>query len=178
MEKPKTPFALSLSKGRSFFWKKKTGLRQAQPERLRGKREQRLTQDFLFPRFRHGVDGGYRRVGELLHLGLVALALVLADLLLAFVRFQFVHAVAANIAHRDAGLFGILAGKLRQFLAAFLRHFGDRQAQHLAVDDRVEPETRRANRLVDRADVRLRSAARLVGKECVSPCRSRWSPYP
>src|SRR3546814_15593024 len=24
----------------------------------------------------------------------------------------------------------------------------------------------------------LRSAERRVGKECVSPCRSRWSPYP
>src|SRR3546814_18923182 len=25
---------------------------------------------------------------------------------------------------------------------------------------------------------RLRSEERRVGKECVSPCRSRWSPYP
>src|SRR3546814_11906559 len=33
---------------------------------------------------------------------------------------------------------------------------------------------------VDRAAVRLqlgRSEERRVGKECVSPCRSRWSPY-
>src|SRR3546814_2205276 len=97
MEKPKTPFALSLSKGRSFFWKKKTGLRQAQPERLRGKREQALAQDFLFLRVCHGVDVGDRRVVELLHLGFVELAFVLADLLLAFVRFQIVHDVAAHI---------------------------------------------------------------------------------
>src|SRR3546814_2502202 len=26
-------------------------------------------------------------------------------------------------------------------------------------------------------DLRLRSEERRVGKECVSPCRSRWSPY-
>src|SRR3546814_11248524 len=26
--------------------------------------------------------------------------------------------------------------------------------------------------------IRLRSEERRVGKECVSPCRSRWSPYP
>src|SRR3546814_9802598 len=68
-------------------------------ERLRGKREQALAQDFLFLRVRHGVDVGDRRVGELLHLGLVALALVLADLLLAFVRFQIVHAVARSEEH-------------------------------------------------------------------------------
>src|SRR3546814_18867868 len=28
------------------------------------------------------------------------------------------------------------------------------------------------------ADLVLRSAERRVGKECVSTCRSRWSPYP
>src|SRR3546814_17735802 len=30
---------------------------------------------------------------------------------------------------------------------------------------------------VDKDDVRVRSEERRVGKECVSTCRSRWSPY-
>src|SRR3546814_10958641 len=89
--KPRTPFALSLSKGRSFFGKKRTGLRQAQPERTRGKREQALTQNFLFLRRCRSVDVGDGRVGQLLHLGLVALALILADFLLVLAGLGIVH---------------------------------------------------------------------------------------
>ena len=33
------------------------------------------------------------------------------------------------------------------------------------------------NRIVDREIDALRSEERRVGKECVQPCRSRWSPY-
>src|SRR3546814_4522895 len=36
---------------------------------------------------------------------------------------------------------------------------------------------RRAHRVAERIDVGIRSAERRVGKECVSTCRSRWSPY-
>src|SRR3546814_11157377 len=51
---------------------------------------------------------------------------------------------------------------------------------HLAEDDRtvllVHPELRRSlRRLVVRGELE-RSAERRVGKECVSTCRSRWSP--
>src|SRR3546814_16024334 len=31
--------------------------------------------------------------------------------------------------------------------------------------------------IMDRLDAQLRSEERRVGKECVSTCRSRWSPY-
>src|SRR3546814_1648608 len=92
---------MSLSKCRSFVGKKRTGLRQAQPERTRGKREQALTQNFLFLRRCRSVDVGDGRVGQLLHLGLVALALILADFLLVLVGLEIVHAVAADVAHRD-----------------------------------------------------------------------------
>src|SRR3546814_12624977 len=34
-----------------------------------------------------------------------------------------------------------------------------------------------ASKLARALDVPLRSEERRVGKECVSPCRSRWSPY-
>src|SRR3546814_10117472 len=36
---------------------------------------------------------------------------------------------------------------------------------------------RRVDRHHDRADITIRSEERRVGKECVSTCRSRWSPY-
>src|SRR3546814_2377958 len=111
-----------------------------------------LAQDFLFLCTRGFVDVGDHRIGQLLHFGLGALALVLADFLLVLVLLQRVHAVAADVADGDARLFGILAGELGQFLAAFLRHVGDRQAPHLAVADRVEPEPRRADPLVDRSE--------------------------
>src|SRR3546814_5600772 len=90
-----------------------------------------------------------------LDLGFRPLAIILADCLFILVLLQIVHAVAADVADGDARLFGILARELRQLLAALLRHFGDRQAEHLAIDDRVEAEPRRADRLVARAAVRL-----------------------
>src|SRR3546814_17124466 len=45
-------------------------------------------------------------------------------------------------------------------------------AQLVAVDE-LPPE----RGVVDRQDARARSEERRVGKECVSTCRSRWSPY-
>src|SRR3546814_5948859 len=49
-----------------------------------------------------------------------------------------------------------------------------------AVEARAEPgEARRRDRHVAalRGDLQVRSEERRVGKECVSTCRSRWSPY-
>jgi hypothetical protein len=94
---------------------------------------------FPFPSGRHLVGFLDHLVGQLLHLGLGALALVLRDFLLVLVGLQRFHAVAAHVADRDLGLFGILAGQLGQFLAAFLGQVGDRQAHVVAVVDRVEP---------------------------------------
>ena len=56
---------------------------------------------------------------------------------------EVIHPVAADVADGDPRLFGILAGKLGEFLAALLGQLGDRQADVLAVDDRVEAEARR-----------------------------------
>src|SRR3546814_17457749 len=60
-----------------------------------------------------------------------------------------------------------------------------------AVGDKVKWEVSRGGQLfphlygplplsavVTKAVLRLRSEERRVGKECVSTCRSRWSPYP
>ena len=96
------------------------------------------------------VDLLDRVVGQLLHFVLEALALVLADLVLLLVGLEVIHPVAADVADRDPRLLGILADELGQLLAALLGQLGDRQADHLAVGDRVEPETGRADRLLDR----------------------------
>src|SRR5690606_8517423 len=106
-------------------------------------RRRSLAEDFLFLGRRRRVDLGERAVGQLLHLGFGALALVLADLVLLLVGLQRVIAVAAHVARGGAGFFGILAGKLGQLLAPFLGQVGDRQAQRLAVDGRVEAQARR-----------------------------------
>src|SRR3546814_2158215 len=42
--------------------------------------------------------------------------------------------------------------------------------------DQVQPEDLLGDRVLDLDDP-LRSEERRVGKECVSTCRSRWSPY-
>src|SRR3546814_8932951 len=99
------------------------------------------------------VDIADRAVGEFLHLGFVALALVLAKQPLLLVGLEAVHPVAAHVARGDAGLFGILTRQLGQFLAALLRQIGDRQPPRLSIVDRVEHKPRRADRLVDRADI-------------------------
>src|SRR3546814_13537676 len=51
------------------------------------------------------------------------------------------------------------------------------QAQALAVGRNVAALQAEAARLEMIAAVRQRSEERRVGKECVSTCRSRWSPY-
>ena len=96
------------------------------------------------------VDLLDRLVGQLLHLGLEPLVLVLADLVLLLVGLERVHAVAADVADRDPRLFGILVGELGQLLAALLGQVRDRQADVLAVDDRIDAEPGDADRLFDR----------------------------
>src|SRR3546814_19549504 len=81
-----------------------------------------LSADVCFSDLRsRRVDVRYGAVGQLLNLGFLALALVLADLALLLVGLQAVHAVAADIEDGDAGAFRIFAGELGQFLDAFLR---------------------------------------------------------
>src|SRR5690606_4032095 len=77
-----------------------------------------FAKDFLFLGLRRRVDIGNSRIGELLHLGLRALALVLAHLTLLLVGLEIVHAVAADVAGGDARLLGILTGEFGQLLAA------------------------------------------------------------
>src|SRR3546814_8246809 len=53
------------------------------------------------------------------------------------------------------------------------RLYRDRDGRH---PDRTDPDLV-GPRASTRSDGRARSEERRVGKECVSTCRSRWSPY-
>src|SRR3546814_4948485 len=67
-----------------------------------------------------------------------------------------------------------MGGQRRQRRAQFMRRVGDEAA--FAVHGGFQPR----KQAVDRHDQGLqfgRSEERRVGKECVSTCRSRWSPY-
>src|SRR3546814_14304867 len=69
----------------------------------------------------------------------------------------------------------------------FLKQQLDEAAIRLADSEREALDYARRTRIIDASNAAgtstegstapKRSAARRVGKECVSPCRSRWSPY-
>ena len=88
-------------------------------------------------------------VGELLQLGLGAALLVLADLALLLQLAQVVHAVAADVAHRDAALLGEAVDDLHQLLAALLGQLGDREPDQVAVVGRRQAEVGLQDRLLD-----------------------------
>ena len=67
------------------------------------------------------VDVGDRLIGRLLDLGVHALVIVLADLVILLQLLQHVHAVAPHVADRDLGGLGIFVRDLDQFLAALRR---------------------------------------------------------
>src|SRR3546814_5045400 len=48
---------------------------------------------------------------------------------------------------------------------------------HRMLSSKIVPGSGRGHRPADRQCDRRRSEERRVGKECVSTCRSRWSPY-
>ena len=63
------------------------------------------------------------------------MVIVLTDVAVLLHLLQMLHAVAANIADRDAGLLGIFMRDLGDLLTALLVELRDRQAQQLAFDD-------------------------------------------
>ena len=91
-------------------------------------------------------------VGQLLQFMAELMVFILADFAVFFRLFQGIHAVAANIANRDARGFGIFVGELDEFLAAFLVQFRQRDADELAVRLRVEAEPGFTDRLIHRLD--------------------------
>src|SRR3546814_9926273 len=69
------------------------------------------------------------------------------------------------------GFGGEFLDRVHERQSALVGHPADRVAMRRAAETMVE-----ALFVVDREAGR--SEERRVGKECVSPCRSRWSPYP
>ena len=60
-------------------------------------------------------------VGHFLHFAGMAVVFVLADLVVLLELLEKVQAVAADVAHRDARVFGVFMGEFRQFRAAVPR---------------------------------------------------------
>src|ERR1035437_6767800 len=91
-------------------------------------------------------------VGDVLHLGDVALDLVLGDVPLLLQPAQVVDLVAANVAHRDARLLRLLLDELGELAAAILGQGRDGDADHLPVVAGVEPELAALESLLDGRD--------------------------
>src|SRR3546814_15121858 len=72
---------------------------------------------------------------------------------------------------------GDARGRLRALALAFMRLYEGAQDHHKVLLNELDnlPSERRAE--VVRKQRRIRSEERRVGKECVSTCSSRWSPY-
>ena len=95
--------------------------------------------------------------------------------LLLLVGLELVHAVAADVAHRDPRLFGILCRRAwRAPCGAPRSDPGSAGADVLAVDDRVEAEPGVADRLLDRADIR--ACPRPGPRACAARARRRSRP--
>src|SRR3546814_2517961 len=72
-------------------------------------------------------------------------------------------------------------GSCLRFWTSSLNESHLRKAVHQLIDDKDKKALYIAARIrssMDWADGMNRSEERRVGKECVSTCRSRWSPYP
>src|SRR5690606_33494939 len=89
-------------------------------------------------------------VGELLDLVRPDAMLVLGDFSVLFHFLEVLHAIAAHIAYRDAGLLGVFVADLAQLLAALLAQLRDGNAHELAVACRVEAEAGVADAPLDR----------------------------
>src|SRR3954463_7017199 len=98
-------------------------------------------------------------VREPLQLGLAAMLLVRPRLARLLELAQVVHAVAADVADRDAAVLGDVAHHLHELLATLLGELGDRQPDDLPVVVRREPEVGLHDRLLDRLDRR-----RVIGR--------------
>ena len=98
-------------------------------------------QDLFFLTLEQLFDLGDAAVGELLQLGLGPALLVLADLALLAQLAQVVHAVAADVAHRDPALLREPVHDLDQLLAPLLGQLGDREPDQVAVVEGVSPRS-------------------------------------
>src|SRR6185312_8067593 len=98
--------------------------------------------DFLFLVRERVVDLLDVAVGQLLHLVRLLAMLVLRDLVVLLGLLERFHAVAADVAHGDAALLGVLVRELGELVAAIGRELGDRDADQLAVRRRIEAEAR------------------------------------
>ena len=118
-------------------------------------RQGRDFHDFLFFGRALFVGISHKLVRQLLHVFRSLLLFVFADGLVFFQLFKAVVGIAAHVAHRHLGFFGIFAGHLDQILAAL---FGQRRyhdAYDLAVIDGRKAQVRLQNGLFNHRNAAL-----------------------
>src|SRR3954463_5851654 len=109
-------------------------------------------EDFVFLVLQELVDLVHALVGELLERLFRAMLVGPADVAVLLELAEVVHDVAADIAHRHASVLGDPAYDAHQVLAPLLGQLRDRQADHVAVVTRRQPEVVLHDRLLDRLD--------------------------
>src|SRR6266436_9097430 len=82
-------------------------------------------EDFLFLGREQLIDLGNHAVGCLLHVGGKTLLVVLGNLVVLLELLDDVETIAADVAHRDLGDFGIFVRDLHQFLATLFVELRD-----------------------------------------------------
>ena len=92
------------------------------------------------------------RVGELLDLGLGATQIVLGDLAVLLGALELGVGVAADVAHGDPRVLGVVLALLDEVLAALLGQRRERQADDRAVVARRDAEVGGLDGLLDRLE--------------------------
>src|ERR1700761_2060304 len=115
-------------------------------------------QQLAFFVFDQVIDLGHVLVRGLVQVLLGARNLVLAGLAVLADAVQFLHRLAADVAHRDPSVFPLGLGLLDEFATAFLGQLRYRNADQRAVVGRVHAEVGVANRVLDGPEL-----VRLVG---------------
>src|ERR1700694_5366153 len=90
------------------------------PRGRTGSRDTSNGEDFLFLRRKQLIDLGNHPVGRLLHVTGEAFLIVLGNLVILLELLDGIQSVAANMADRDLGGFGVFMRDFDEFLAAFL----------------------------------------------------------
>src|SRR5450631_854872 len=108
--------------------------------------------DFGFLCAQRGIDLADEAVRHFLDFAFVTLFVVLADRLILEQFFNDVETIAADMADRDARVFGVFMRDLRHFLAPLLVEFRNPDPQDLTFDRRGEAQIRIADGFVDGGD--------------------------
>src|SRR6202048_256560 len=112
-------------------------------------------EDLFFLGRKQLIDLRNRPVGRLLHIIGQTFLIVLGNLVILLKLLDRIEAVAADMAHRDLGCFGVFVRDFHQLLAALFIELGNPQAKHLPFGGGAEAEIGIDDRLLHGLDHRL-----------------------